>query len=77
MQNSLFQVTPDDEADFGSVFRPGSKKQNYNHLLNFSYSNRERDGGGGGRGYSRGSGVPRRKHWTGVRYNKEQFLQAK
>lgn len=64
------------EAELGSVFLPGSKKQSLNHLLNFVYatpSTRE------GRFQSeRGNKntnrlILTRKH----KYNKEHFLQAK
>ncbi|KAF6203753.1 hypothetical protein GE061_002088 [Apolygus lucorum] len=64
------------EAEFGSLFLVGSKKQNLNHLLNFHYEPRgETDV------------VPRQKPSGSVstrslmsthahKYNKEQFLQA-
>jgi len=55
----------DRDAELGSVFVPGSKKQSLNHLLNFHYTPREVHTSGAGR-------VNRNKH----RYNKEQFLQA-
>ncbi|XP_047021297.1 RING finger protein 10 [Helicoverpa zea] len=34
------RVEEDDEPEIGSVFVPGSKKQNLNHLLNFMYPSR-------------------------------------
>lgn len=66
------------EAELGSVFLPGSKKQSLNHLLNFSYSQYSpRDGHQSERGHSKaGNGgrmLTTRKH----KYNKEHFLQAK
>lgn len=66
------------EVELGSVFTPGSKKQNLNHLLNFHYAPR-------GENVSRLSG-PKPQHQYGARwlmsthkhkYNKEHFLQAK
>ncbi|KAG5871999.1 hypothetical protein JTB14_030841 [Gonioctena quinquepunctata] len=63
------------EAELGSVFLPGSKKQSLNHLLNFSYTPREsfhqneRVSGNGGRGNRM---LTTKKH----KYNKEHFLQA-
>ncbi|XP_018561476.1 RING finger protein 10 [Anoplophora glabripennis] len=65
------------EAELGSVFLPGSKKQSLNHLLNFSYTpyspregcHSERGRGNGGSG---GRMLATKKH----KYNKEHFLQA-
>ncbi|XP_067625285.1 E3 ubiquitin-protein ligase RNF10-like, partial [Eurosta solidaginis] len=70
-----------------SVYAPGSKKQNLNHLLNFHYAPRDTDnafrfnvfgrkGGSGATGgatqrYGANGGASTRQ-----RYNKEQFLQA-
>lgn len=67
------------EAELNSIYLPGSKKQNLNHLLNFHYVSRDCDNASGGkfnvfngnRTNNRG-GVTRRH-----KYNKEQFLQAK
>lgn len=59
------------EAEMNSVYQPGSKKQNLNHLLNFNYAPRDR----GDPGHFVRSGNQRncvRK----IKYNKEQFLQA-
>lgn len=63
-------VISDDEFEVGSVFNPGSKKQNLNHLLNFQFEPRDaktkrfnmhhRSNGGGNK----------------PKYNKEQYLQA-
>ncbi|XP_037904397.1 RING finger protein 10 isoform X2 [Hermetia illucens] len=66
------------EAELNSIYLPGSKKQNLNHLLNFHYVSRDCDNASGGkfnvfngnRTNNRG-GVTRRH-----KYNKEQFLQA-
>ncbi|XP_026494880.1 E3 ubiquitin-protein ligase RNF10 [Vanessa tameamea] len=41
------RLEEDDEPEIGSVFTPGSKKQNLNHLLNFMYPTRAREGGRG------------------------------
>lgn len=64
------------EAEFGSIFGIGSKKQSLNHLLNFHYE-------------PRGENMPKRPQQTqhgcstkslmatqAHKYNKEQFLQA-
>lgn len=72
------------DYELNSVYAPGSKKQNFNHLLNFYYTPREVDyydgvggnnsgvgGGGSGSGY-----VQRHGHAKKHKYNKEQFLQA-
>ncbi|KAL1451429.1 hypothetical protein WDU94_005808 [Cyamophila willieti] len=77
-----------DEPEFGSLYSPGSKKQNLNHLLNFQYASPPSHyGSGGGRSsYSAST----RSHGPGYnnylmqslasvhkhKYNKEQFLQA-
>ena len=74
-------VAEADEFEVGSVFKAGSKKQNANHLLNF-YTDRRGvggnrgDGGGGRRGAAsrRFSG---KNAYSGHRYIKEQYLQAK
>ncbi|CAH1154025.1 unnamed protein product [Phaedon cochleariae] len=63
----------DQQAELGSVFLPGSKKQSLNHLLNFSYT--PRDGYPSGRTSRDGKSgrmLCTRKH----KYNKEHFLQA-
>ncbi|XP_065359084.1 E3 ubiquitin-protein ligase RNF10 [Calliphora vicina] len=68
------------DYELNSVYAPGSKKQNLNHLLNFYYTPREVDyydgvggnsGGGGSSGY-----IQRHGHVKKHKYNKEQFLQA-
>lgn len=59
------------EAEMNSVYQPGSKKQNLNHLLNFNYAPRDR----GDPAHFVRSGNQRycvRK----IKYNKEQFLQV-
>ncbi|XP_046390653.1 RING finger protein 10 isoform X2 [Ischnura elegans] len=71
------------EAEVGSVFVPGSKKQNLNHLLNFHYAPRDAASqwrSGGGQRWNSGSSrttsailaLSTHRH----KYNKEQFLQA-
>ncbi len=60
------------EAELNSVYLPGSKKQNLNHLLNFNYTPRDTAASNSvfqRNGYHRQQG--RR-----IKYNKEQFLQA-
>lgn len=74
------QVTAIDDVEVGSDARPGSKKLNLNHLLNFTYNCREggrlsNNSWGGGpenHGYRNRAIWTTRKH----KYNKEQFLQA-
>uniref|UniRef100_A0A8D9AM76 E3 ubiquitin-protein ligase RNF10 n=1 Tax=Cacopsylla melanoneura TaxID=428564 RepID=A0A8D9AM76_9HEMI len=76
-----------DEPELGSLYSPGSKKQNLNHLLNFQYASPPSHyGSGGGRSsyttrshgaagynnYLMQSLASVHKH----KYNKEQFLQA-
>lgn len=36
----IYRIEEDDEPELGSVYLPGSKKQNLNHLLNFMYPSR-------------------------------------
>ncbi|KDR09385.1 RING finger protein 10 [Zootermopsis nevadensis] len=73
------KVVPD---EIGSVFVPGNKKQNLNHLLNFHYAPREGVVPGSGHWHSFPSGVGRHgsARWLTSthkhKYNKEQFLQA-
>lgn len=58
-----------------SVYLPGSKKQNLSHLLNFNYAPRDRnDPLCYQRSGNNGKGSRFVKH---VKYNKEQYLQAK
>lgn len=65
--------------ELNSVYAPGSKKQNLNHLLNFYYTPREVDYYDGVVGNYGGSNVnnQRHNHAKKQKYNKEQFLQAK
>ncbi|XP_004526763.1 RING finger protein 10 [Ceratitis capitata] len=74
------------DYEMNSVYMPGSKKQNWNHLLNFHYPPRDadnafsynvfgRNGGGSSKGVIKRQGTNNgvvKRH----RYNKEQFLQA-
>lgn len=60
------------EAEVNSVYNPGSKKQNLNHYLNFSYGDPHGSvNSHNRRGYNRGGYIKK------IKYNKEQFLQAK
>lgn len=59
------------EAEVNSVFVPGSKKQNLNHLLNFHYVPRERDANAT---FSRTGN--NRTYVKKNKYNKEHYLQA-
>lgn len=64
------------EAELGSVFVPGSKKQSLNHLINFHYEPRGEKAQNINNARSYGQGykwMSTQKH----KYNKEQFLQAK
>lgn len=63
------------DAELGSVFVQGSKKQSLNHLLNFHYVPRETQCNSG-----RPVGTKLGHRWLTTfkhKYNKEQFLQAK
>ncbi|XP_044271559.1 RING finger protein 10 [Tribolium madens] len=62
------------EAELGSVFLPGSKKQSLNHLLNFVYATPSREGRYqcAERGNKTSNRYITKKH----KYNKEHFLQA-
>lgn len=62
------------EAELGSVFVQGSKKQSLNHLLNFHFKPRE------GQWHSGPVHSKSGHRWTSTlkhKYNKEQYLQAK
>lgn len=61
------------EAELNSVYLPGSKKQNLNHLLNFNYAPRERMDP---LTFAR-TGNNKHSYVKRIKYNKEQFLQAK
>lgn len=60
------------ETELNSVFTPGSKKQNWNQLLNFNYLPRERD-----QPHSYSKGGYNRGYVRKVKYNKEHYLKAK
>ena len=70
----------EDEFEAGSIFNPGSKKQNLSHLLNFQYeprgnknkANRNRDAYHGGT-------TRKGAQYYAPRaiYNKEKYLHAK
>ena len=70
----------EDEFEAGSIFNPGSKKQNLSHLLNFQYEprgsknklNRNRENYHGPTNRNGGQYHAPRKM-----YNKEKYLQAK
>ncbi|KAJ9579207.1 hypothetical protein L9F63_024688 [Diploptera punctata] len=66
----------EEDAEYGSVLIPGSKKQNLNHLLNFHYAPRESTT----RSFQPGAGRYGSARWLTSthkhKYNKEQFLQA-
>lgn len=63
------------EAELNSVYLPGSKKQNLNHLLNFNYAPRERNDP---LLYVRSGNINKNNmYMKRVKYNKEQYLQAK
>lgn len=73
------------DYELNSVYAPGSKKQNLNHLLNFHYAPRDADNAFSfnvfGRNGGSGSTVATKRHGANNgskrhRYNKEQFLQA-
>lgn len=65
----------DYEVELNSVYLPGSKKQNLNHLLNFNYAPRDRnDPINYQRTGNNAKGARFTKH---AKYNKEQYLQAK
>lgn len=69
-------IDNDFEIELNSVYLPGSKKQNLNHLLNFNYAPRER---ADPTMYMRSGNINKGHHTyvKRVKYNKEQFLQAK
>lgn len=61
------------EAELNSVYLPGSKKQNLNHLLNFNYAPRDRIDSH----LLARTGNNKHLYVKRTQYNKEQFLQAK
>lgn len=67
-----------DEFEAGSVFHPGSKKQNLNHLLNFQFEPRGQKQGQNHQGraaYQRGK-KRAQDYAPKPKYIKEQYLQA-
>lgn len=72
------QMSVEDEFELGSVFNPGSKKQNYNHLLNFQYSPRGPAPNSRGHYNNRGSRGKANHYYAPIRkhYNKSHYLQA-
>lgn len=66
------------EAELNSVYIPGSKKQNLNHLLNFNYAPRDHNDAMTFSSFrSPANGHYRSNHhMKKTKYNKEQFLQA-
>ncbi|XP_034840552.1 E3 ubiquitin-protein ligase RNF10 [Maniola hyperantus] len=62
-------IEEDEEPEIGSVFTPGSKKQNLNHLLNFMYPSRG--------GMDRRGPVPRRQDQrVSYRHEHDLYLRA-
>lgn len=64
------------EFELNSVYFSGSKKQNLNHLLNFNYAPRDRNDS---MTFMRSGNISKGGHAyvKRIKYNKEQFLQAK
>jgi len=76
--NNYDKVMKEDEFEAGSIFNPGSKKQNLSHLLNFQFEPR---GNKNKVGHNRENYHGGRKKYSnyGMKkptYNKEQYLQA-
>jgi hypothetical protein len=71
-------MTQEDEFEVGSVFNPGSKKQNLNHLLNFQFEPKGHKNKKLGGPASSGGGHLRQRNnsYKRPKYNKEQYLQA-
>lgn len=67
-------VNNDFEIELNSVYLPGSKKQNLNHLLNFNYAPRDHTDSST---YQRSGNNTKFAYVKRIKYNKEQFLQAK
>jgi len=83
-QQDYRPVREEEEFELGSLYNPGSKKQNLNHLLNFQFAPRgggSRGGGGhvrnrnGGRG-TRDSGASANYYRPPPTYTKSHYLQA-
>ncbi len=74
-------MTEERRAESGSALRPGSKKGNLNHLLNFTFAPRDSDNMGRGGAQNKGAaGWKNKNKWavkSNLKYNKERFLQAK
>jgi len=73
------QMIQDDEFELGSIFNPGSKKQNYNHLLNFQYSPRgQTPNTRGQNNHYRGPRGKAKRYQAPARkcYDKNHYLQA-
>ncbi|XP_070504081.1 E3 ubiquitin-protein ligase RNF10 [Chironomus tepperi] len=66
----------DDDFEINSVFNPGSKKQNLNHLLNFHKYTKESDDLHRYRGAFSKHGYRHRVASKKYNYRKEQYLQA-
>ena len=75
------KVIKEDEFEAGSIFNPGSKKQNLSHLLNFQYEPRGSKNKVNSNNHSTYQAGATRKGFGHYpprpRYNKEQYLQAK
>jgi len=72
------QMSQEDEFELGSIFNPGSKKQNYNHLLNFQYTPRGPAPNSRSHNNNRGARGKAKTYYTPIRksYNKSHYLQA-
>lgn len=75
-----YQIDEADECEIGSIFNPGRKKQNYNHLLNFQYDSRGRTTGQNRGNFNRGYNKPARRKYQDagprVKYDHTHYLQA-
>lgn len=76
-----YQIDEADECEIGSIFNPGRKKQNYNHLLNFQYDSRGHAASQNrGNNYNRGYNKPARRKFQDVgprvKYDHTHYLQA-
>ncbi|KAL0842268.1 hypothetical protein ABMA28_014408 [Loxostege sticticalis] len=66
-------IEDDNEPEIGSVFVPGSKKQNLNHLLNFMYPTR---GGAERRGPQPQGRRPTQRERVVIRHEHDLYLRA-
>lgn len=65
-------IEEEDEPEIGSVFTPGSRKQNLNHLLNFMYPSR-----GGTRECGRVPALRRKaQQWVSYKHEHDLYLRA-